>query len=327
MLNSANHLSMSGTKRFSPAKHKLSRSVLDASLVLAFAATTGLSGSAFANTLQLEEVVVTAQKRSQSLQDVPISMNAINSDQLDDLNITQFGDYVAQIPSVSFIQRRPGEAQLFMRGISDGGNGNQSLQGPAVAIYLDEQPVTAIGLNLDVHVYDVERIEVLMGPQGTLYGVASQAGNLRIITKKPNPEGFEAGFDLSADTISGGGNGYMAEGYVNIPLSSNAALRLVGWHDSDGGYIDSVLDTITYPVSGISKSSSEYVKKDFNTSKKSGLRAALKVDLNENWTATASVMQQETETDGIWDHDPEVLGSMKDSRFFDDRQNDEWTQM
>ena len=327
MLNSANHLSMSGTKRFSPAKHKLSRSVLDASLVLAFAATTGLSGSAFANTLQLEEVVVTAQKRSQSLQDVPISMNAINSDQLDDLNITQFGDYVAQIPSVSFIQRRPGEAQLFMRGISDGGNGNQSLQGPAVAIYLDEQPVTAIGLNLDVHVYDVERIEVLMGPQGTLYGVASQAGNLRIITKKPNPEGFEAGFDLSADTISGGGNGYMAEGYVNIPLSSNAALRLVGWHDSDGGYIDSVLDTITYPVSGISKSSSEYVKKDFNTSKKSGLRAALKVDLNENWTATASVMQQETETDGIWDHDPEVLGSMQVSRFFDDRQNDEWTQM
>ncbi|MDA0694577.1 MAG: TonB-dependent receptor, partial [Proteobacteria bacterium] len=119
----------------------------------------------------------------------------------------------------------------------------------------------------------------------------------------------------------------MAEGYVNIPLSSNAALRLVGWHDSDGGYIDSVLDTITYPVSGISKSSSEYVKKDFNTSKKSGLRAALKVDLNENWTATASVMQQETETDGIWDHDPEVLGSMKVSRFFDDRQNDEWTQM
>jgi len=101
----------------------------------------------------------------------------------------------------------------------------------------------------------------------------------------------------------------------------------VGWHDSDGGYIDSVLDTITYPVSGISKSSSEYVKKDFNTSKKSGLRAALKVDLNENWTATASVMQQETETDGIWDHDPEVLGSMKVSRFFDDRQNDEWTQM
>lgn len=308
-------------------KKTLARNVLDASLILGFAAAGIAAPSAYSASLQLEEVVVTAQKRSESLQDVPISMNAINSDQLDDLNITNFGDYVAQIPSVSFTQRRPGQAQLFMRGISDGGNSNQSLQGPAVAIYLDEQPVTAIGLNLDVHVYDVERIEVLMGPQGTLYGAASQAGNLRIITKKPDPTGFEAGFDVAGESTSGGGTGYMLEGFANIPLSDRAALRVVAWHDEDGGYIDSVADTITYPLSGISKSSAEYVEKDFNTSTKSGLRAALKVDLDDNWTTTISAMQQTTETDGIWDHDPEEMGSMKVSRFFDDRQDDEWTQL
>lgn len=304
----------------------LSQRVIQASLIGALGANM-LAAPAVLAQLQLEEVVVTAQKRSESLQDVPISMNAINSDQLDALNVTNFGDYVAQIPSVSFTQRRPGQAQLFMRGISDGGNSNQSLQGPAVAIYLDEQPVTAIGLNLDVHVYDVERIEVLMGPQGTLYGAASQAGNLRIITKKPDPTGFEAGFDVAAESISDGDMGYMVEGFVNIPLSDRAALRVVGWRDEDGGYIDSVADTITYPMSGITKSSAQYVEKDFNTSTKTGLRAALKVDLDDSWTATVSAIHQQTETDGIWDHDPEALGSLEVSRFFDDRQDDEWTQM
>ena len=193
---------------------------------LSLMAAMGLSAAATAQeSLKLEEVLVTAQKRSESLQDVPISITAFDSQALEDLNITNFQDYVMQIPSVSFIQRRPGQAQLFMRGISDGGNPNQSLQGPSVAVYLDEQPVTAIGLNLDIHVYDIERIETLIGPQGTLYGAASQAGNLRIITNKPDPNQFEAGFDLSGETISDGGEGYMAEGFVNIPLGDRAAGR------------------------------------------------------------------------------------------------------
>lgn len=305
----------------------LARSVRDASLMIALGGLLGAVPAVQAQSLKLEEVVVTAQKRSESLQDVPISMNAINSDQLEALNIKDFGDYVAQIPSISFTQRRPGQGQLFMRGISDGGNSNQSLQGPAVAIYLDEQPVTAIGLNLDVHIYDVERIEVLMGPQGTLYGAASQAGNLRIITNKPNPGAFEAGIDLSTETINNGGTGYMFEGFVNVPITDSAALRVVAWHDKDGGYIDSVPDTITFPLSGITRASDPWVKNDFNESTKTGLRAALRVDLNDSWTATVSAMHQQTETDGIWDHDPEALGSLKVSRFFDDRQNDEWTQL
>tara|TARA_R110002110_G_scaffold205066_7_gene417136 strand:+ start:275407 stop:277632 length:2226 start_codon:yes stop_codon:yes gene_type:complete len=276
--------------------------------------------------LQLEEVVVTATKRSQSMQDVPISISALSQDDLDSLNITNFQDYVMQMPSVSFTQRRPGQASLFMRGISDGGNGNQSLQGPSVAVYLDEQPVTAIGFNLDVHVYDIERIEVLMGPQGTLYGAASQAGNLRIITKKPDLEAFETGFDLTAETISGGDNGYMAEGFVNIPLGDRAALRMSAWWDDDGGYIDSVADTITFPLSGITRSNEQFIEDNFNTSEKKGLRAALRVDLSDSWTATASAMYQELEAEGVWDHNPEELDDFEVSRFFEDRQDDEWSQ-
>ena len=278
------------------------------------------------DSLRLEEVVVTATKRSANLQDVAISMSTLDQSSLDDLNISKFEDYVKQLPSVSFTQRRPGQANLFMRGISEGGNGNQSLQGPSVAIYLNEQPVTAIGFNLDVHVYDVERIEVLMGPQGTLYGAASQAGNLRIITNQPDTAAFEAGFDISMESISGGGNGYMVEGFANLPLSDNAALRLSAWWDEDGGYIDAVSGTITYPLSEITRDNQAYLRDDFNESEKHGLRAALKVDLNDSWTATVSAMHQKVDSDGVWDHDPDGAGEFAVARFFDDRQSDEWTQ-
>lgn len=276
--------------------------------------------------IRLEEIIVTATKRATDLQKVPSSITALNQSTLDDLNINNFQDYVKQLPSVSYTQRRPGQANLFMRGISEGGNSNQSLQGPSVAVYLNEQPVTAIGFNLDMHVYDVERIEVLMGPQGTLYGASSQAGNLRIITNQPDTESFDAGFDLSTETISQGGNGYMAEGFVNIPISDRAALRLTAWWDEDGGYIDAVPGSITFPTSGITRTNEGFVEDDFNEANKQGLRAALKVDLTDSWTATASAMFQELESDGVWDHDPVNLDDFEVARFFEDKQTDEWSQ-
>lgn len=305
-------------------RHRPSHIAASSLLVVAL----GAQGTAWAESeLALEEVIVTAQKRAQDLQDVPISVQALSAEALESLNIQDFDDYVAQLPSVSYFQRRPGQGSLFMRGISEGGNSNQSLQGPAVAIYLDEQPVSAIGLNLDVHIYDVERIEALAGPQGTLYGAASEAGNLRILTRQPSADGFEGGFDLALESTSGGDPSYTAEGFVNIPLGDRAALRLVGWYDQDGGYIDAVPDTITFPYSGITVGNDKWVRSNFNESRKAGARAALKIDLNDSWTATASAILQSTDTDGVWDHDPENLGDFKVGRFFDDRQEDDWTKL
>mgnify|MGYP001338750642 FL=1 len=274
--------------------------------------------------MMIEEVIVSAQKKSENLQNVPISVTTLSADELDSLNIKDFADYVLQLPAASAVQRRPGQGQIFMRGISDGGNVNQSLQGPAVAIYLDESPVTMIGDNLDVHVYDIERVESLTGPQGTLYGAASQAGNLKIITKKPSSE-FDSGFNLSAESTRGGDGSTMVEGFVNIPLSQNAALRFVGFNDRDGGFIDSVNDSITYPVSGITRSNEVFVEDNFNDAVKDGYRAALRVDLNENWKLDVNYMGQETSTNGVWDHNPDELGEYNVSRFYDDKTHDEWT--
>ena len=272
----------------------------------------------------IEEVIVSAQKKSENLQNVPISVTTLSSDELDALNIKDFADYVLQLPAASAVQRRPGQGQIFMRGVSDGGNSNQSLQGPAVAIYLDESPVTMIGDNLDIHVYDIERVESLTGPQGTLYGAASQAGNLKIITKKPGRD-FDAGYNLSAESTRGGDGSTMVEGFVNIPLSENAALRIVGYNDRDGGFIDSVNDSITYPVSGITRSNEVFVEENFNDAVKDGYRAALRVDLNENWQLDVNYMGQETSTNGVWDHNPDELGEYNVSRFYDDKSHDEWT--
>ena len=274
--------------------------------------------------MMIEEVIVSAQKKSENLQNVPISVTTLSADELDSLNIKDFADYVLQLPAASAVQRRPGQGQIFMRGISDGCNVNQSLQGPAVAIYLDESPVTMIGDNLDVHVYDIERVESLTGPQGTLYGAASQAGNLKIITKKPSSE-FDSGFNLSAESTRGGDGSTMVEGFVNIPLSQNAALRFVGFNDRDGGFIDSVNDSITYPVSGITRSNEVFVEDNFNDAVKDGYRAALRVDLSENWKLDVNYMGQETSTNGVWDHNPDELGEYNVSRFYDDKTHDEWT--
>ncbi|HWI88899.1 MAG TPA: TonB-dependent receptor plug domain-containing protein, partial [Sphingomicrobium sp.] len=131
------------------------------------------------------EIIVTAQKREENLQNVPISVTAIGTRRLDQLNISNFEDYTKQLPSVSYQTAGPGFTTVYMRGVATGGDGNHSGSLPSVGSYLDEQPITTIGGTLDVHIYDIARIESLAGPQGTLYGASSQAGTIRIITNKP----------------------------------------------------------------------------------------------------------------------------------------------
>ena len=194
----------------------------------------------------LGSVTVTAQKREENLQEVPINIQVLGGDRLTELNVTDFVSAVQFLPSVSVSSFGPGFGQVYMRGVTNGGDGNHSTSPPSVGIYLDEQPITTIQGALDVHFYDIERVEVLAGPQGTLFGASSQSGTIRIITNKPDPGGFSAAYGLEGNYMDEGDAGYVAEGYANLPIGESAAIRLVAWNKRDGGYIDNVFGERTY---------------------------------------------------------------------------------
>lgn len=280
------------------------------------------------------DVIVTAQKRSERLQDVPISIQALTSDKLDALNISNFNDFAALLPSVSFQNSTPGTANVYIRGVASGGDGNHSGPLPSVGIYLDEQPVTTIGGAVDVRIYDIARIESLAGPQGTLYGASSEAGTIRIISNKPELGKFYGRADAEANTITNGTAGGSLEAMVNIPIANKAALRLVGWVSHTGGFIDNVAGSRTYLgapngrggfLPGIKANNSGFIEDDFNDVDIFGGRAALKIDLDENWTATASLMAQDQKANGVFGYDASV-GDLKVQRFFPDNSHDQFYQ-
>ncbi len=233
------------------------------------------------NAAVLEEVVVTAQKRTENQQDVPLSIQTIPTAKLEQLNVTDFDDYVKYLPNVSFQSGGPSFEHTYMRGVASGGDGNHSGSLPSVGMYLDEQPITTIDGNLNIHIYDIARIEALAGPQGTLYGASSQAGTIRIISNKPDPTAFSAGYDLGMNQVEHGGVGRTIEGFVNLPITSTLAVRLVGWNESKAGYIDNVHGAVTFPTSGITLDNSNLVQNNFNAVDTEGGRAAIKLDLTE----------------------------------------------
>ena len=300
-------------------------------LTAALLTTTMLIASpAFAQTAPVEdassgdEIIVTAQKRSESLQNVPLSILAIGTQKLDQLNVTNVDKVVQLLPSVSIQTSQPGSTRIYMRGVASGGDGNHSGPLPSVGVYLDEQPVTTIGGTLPIHFYDIARVESLAGPQGTLYGASSEAGTIRIITNKPSTSAFEGRVDGEVNTVAKGGVGGRLEGMLNFPLSSNAALRVVGWYQRDAGYIDNVLGTRTF-LGGITATNTALVKKDFNTSDVYGGRAALQIDLDDNWTVTPTVYYQEQRNKGVFGFQPSV-GDLQVQRFFPDSSKDRFAQ-
>jgi len=272
----------------------------------------------------LESVIVTAQKRQENLQDVPLSITALSTQKLDELHITDFEDYAKYLPSLSFQTFGPGFARVFFRGVSSGDNGNHSGSQPSVGQYLDEQPITTVTGALDIHVYDIARVEALAGPQGTLYGASSQAGTIRIITNKPDPSKFAAGYDLEGNLVDGQG-GYIAEGFVNLPINDKTAVRLVGWDKRDAGYLSNVRGTRTYEAAGITIDNDRFAKKDYNSVDTYGARAALRINLDDNWTITPGVMTQNQKSNGNFAYDPSV-GDLKVMKFRPEKTDDKWTQ-
>jgi outer membrane receptor protein involved in Fe transport len=284
---------------------------------------------------QLEEIVVTAQKRAQNLQDVPISIQSLGTKALKELNIQNFQEYVNVLPSVAItpsLGAGAGGTLVYMRGIATAGDGQATTSQPSVGMYLDETPITTIQGNLDIHTYDVARVEALSGPQGTLYGASSQAGTIRVLTNKPVLGEQLSSVSIEANIVDEDDMGYVLEGFTNIPLSDTAAIRLVGWAKRDAGYIDNVLGSRTFPgvasttADDITNTNTAFAKDNYNTLETVGGRAALKVDLNEDWTVTPNIIVQKTEGEGSWGEDLSsfVSGRNQVTHFQPEFTNDEF---
>ncbi len=289
------------------------------------------------------EIVVTAQKREESLQDVPMSIVAISTEKLDELQVQNFDDYARYLPSLSYQTAGPGASVVYFRGIASGETINHSGQLPSVGTYLDEAPITTIQGALDIHIYDIARVEALAGPQGTLYGASSQAGTVRIITNKPDTSGFYGEARGEVNFVSGGDVGYVGEGFVNLPLSSRAAVRLVGWYDKAAGYIDNVHATRTFPtlapdgsfgppdgnlddIPGTNTAdNAAFAKDNYNDVETWGGRAALKLELDDNWTVSPQVMGQQQRTHGSFAYELN-RGAYKTAQYNPEWSRDDWYQ-
>ena len=314
----------------------------------------------------LDEIVVTARRVQESLQDVPLAVTALDSREITELGVTNFSDYVLHLPSVTAGGSGPGQNTIYIRGVAST-TPNLTVAGvaglaPNVAFYLDEQPLAHPGRNLDVYAADLARIEVLSGPQGTLFGASSQAGNVRLITNKPDLTGMYGSVKLGANTISGGDGGGNVELMLNMPLSENLGLRGVVYSDSKGGWIDNVAGTRDasgsarwrpegtvrqngVPVASfragfragadlsgiefISEDNSNIADENINDVQYTGARFSGHWDINDNWSLLLSHTTQETEADGVFFADPEV-GDLEITRFvdegiFDTFDNTAWT--
>ena len=313
----------------------------------------------------LQTVVVTAQRVQQNLQNVPITVEAFDSRKLRQLSITNIDDYVEFAPTISYVRSQgeggngePGSALIYMRGVVSGGDGNHSGSEPSVGVYLDQEPVTTITGQVPLHLYDINRIEVLEGPQGTLYGASSEAGTVRIITNKPDPTKFAAGYNVQGNFIQDGSPGGVVEGFVNLPLWHNAAVRLVGWDEHDGGYISNVAGTDanacivngvrtfptwalsasgvgagggtktcppTAPVGAGAISNAQWRKQNYNTVDTNGGRVELRFDLGDHWTVTPTFQGESDTSHGFFGYDPAV-GDLKLVHFGPESSHDTWTQ-
>ena len=334
-------------------------SALSALAILNAAAYSGYIGAQSQATI--EEVVVTARKRTESLQDVPLSVSAIREETLEQKGINVFEDYLMQLPGVTAGGSGPGQSTIYIRGLAST-TPNLTTAGvaglaPNVAFYLDEQPLGQPGRNLDVYAADIARIEVLSGPQGTLFGASSQAGVVRMITNKPVIGESSSSLEVETRFMSEGDTGNKFEYVSNIPFGDSTAMRFVAYRDRRGGYIDQVAGTLnasqsarfraagTVRENGLPVSSSRagfqagadlsgvtltnanaIVKEDANESTYEGFRASIKHEINDNWGALVTVATQTIDADGVFFVDP-TLGDLEVQRYTDDSISDEYDNM
>src|ERR1700704_2732502 len=268
----------------------------------------------------IEEITVTAQRRTENMQNVPITIQALTAETLTQLSVATFDDFVKYLPNVTAASNGPGQGNIYMRGLSTGGVGNQGSgvvgSFPNVAIYLDEQSGQVPGRNLDVYAVDLERIEVLEGPQGALFGGGAEGGVLRYITNKPKLNVIEANVDASYGVTAHGDPSSAVDATINLPLiQDRLALRAVIYNDSRGGYINNIPATfsrastdrvavnyfngIVPPNSGPINNSSS-VANAINPVTYKGGRAELLYQINDDWKALITQSYQDLDAEGVF---------------------------
>ena len=287
----------------------------------------------------IEEVVVTAQRRSESAQDVPITIQALTGDQLGQLGVTTFDDVLKFLPNVTFSSNGPGQGNIYMRGLSAGFAGNQSSAAiapfPNVASYLDDQSMTFPARNVDVYMADMERVEVLEGPQGTLFGGGAEAGAIRYITNKPKLNVTEGNVEASYGTTAHGDPNSAVTAVINLPLIQDTlAVRAVIYNDSRGGYIDNVASTftrkstdlgppsygLTYPANTPGANNYAIAANAQNPVTYKGMRVSALWQFNDDWSALISQAYQNMDAEGMGvqypiGSDGQALGPWQETSF------------
>jgi iron complex outermembrane recepter protein len=260
------------------------------------------------NDQSLAEIVVTATKRAERLIDVPQSIQALSAQDLDKQGADVMSDYARSLAGVTFTDRGPGQTQIAIRGISGGVDLDVGPES-TVGVYIDEVPISEGMAQPDLRIVDIERVELLRGPQGTLYGSGSMGGTLRIITPKPDLESFSGTARTTVSDTQGGGINYGADASLNLPLSPDrAGVRLSGYYRNESGFID---DIGTH-------------QNDENSEHTSGGRAQLRLKIAEEWLLDASVIAQRSRYASLNGYDPQ-LGDLKIGLTYREPYNDDMT--
>jgi outer membrane receptor protein involved in Fe transport len=291
-------------------------------------AAAATATDADAATDQIQEITVTAQRRTENVQDVPIAIQALTGETLAQLNVTSFDELIKYLPNVTAPSSGPGQAQIFMRGLSAGSQGTQSggsiASFPNVAIYLDDQSGQLPGRNLDVYAADLERVEVLEGPQGTLFGAGAQAGAIRYITNKPKMNVTEGSVTAGYGTTAGGDPNSDVTAVLNLPLIADTlAIRGVIYDDNRGGYINNVPATFTRSPNDLGIHYANYptncgtgvacqvppgspVINNYNIAANAinpvtyqGLRVSALWDINDHWNVLLTQSYQSIDAEGV----------------------------
>jgi iron complex outermembrane receptor protein len=272
----------------------------------------------------ISEIVVTATRREESIQNVPITVQALTGDTLQKLNVQTFDDFVKFVPNVSTANLGPGQSTIFMRGLSVGVTGQQGTGTtgpiPNVAVYLDDMSGALPGRNLDVYAADMERIEVLEGPQGTLFGSGAEAGVLRYITNKPKLDVTEGAANAGYSYTAHGDPNSNLDAMINLPLiEGTLAARAVIYTDNRGGYINNVPSTFSRagtdlgltnsnggvaPANSISINNNNLVANAINPVTYTGARLEVLYKVNDEWDALLTQSYQNMNAQGVFYEEP-----------------------